>query len=251
MPAPPARSSLYVYALTDPATAGHARRCPAVGDQGASVTVLVQDDLAAVVSPAAERPRARRRDLRAHQDVLNALLAHGPVLPMRFGMIAADEEAVRADMSARRAQNLSALARVAGRAEWNVKGESVPEALPELLREDAGLRALRASTRQRPGYEADVRLGQAIAAALQRRAEAAARDVVAHLDALAVDVRVGGAVAGGALNSSFLVAQSDEAPFRRAVQALAERHRGRIALTVTGPLPCYSFVGGDAVPAGQ
>ncbi|WP_343245209.1 GvpL/GvpF family gas vesicle protein [Streptomyces sp. SID14478] len=240
-----------MYAITEPETAEHARRCQAVGDHAAPVTVLVEGDLAAVVSPAAEKPRARRRDLRAHQDVLSALLAHGPVLPMRFGVIAPDEGSVRAEMGAQREQHRSALERLAGKAEWNVKGESVPEALPDLLREDAGLRALRASTRLRPGYEANVRLGEAVAAGLQRRAEEAAREVVSELSALATEVRAGGALTGGALNSSFLVAHGAEAAFRQAVHALAERHRGRIALTVTGPLPCYSFVTGEAVPAGQ
>ncbi|MGW7274369.1 GvpL/GvpF family gas vesicle protein [Streptomyces sp. NPDC054864] len=249
-PGPPGPPGLYVYAITGPETAAHARHCRAVGDGNATVSVLGQDGLAAVVSRVAGRPRARRRDLSAHQAVLGVLAEHGPVLPMRFGVIAPDEEAVLTGLDSAREAHLAALTRLEGKAEWNLKGESVPEALPDLLREDAGLRALRETTRRRPGYEANVRLGEAVAGALQRRAEQAAADVVAELRPLAAEMREGRDGAAGAMNVSFLVPQSAETAFRRAVDLLATRCRGRITLTLTGPLPCYSFVSADAVPVG-
>lgn len=249
-PGPPTPSGLYVYAITTPGTAAHARRSRAVGDEDAVVSVLSQDGLAAVVSRVAGRPRARRRDLSAHQDVLGVLARHGSVLPMRFGVIAPDEETVLAGLDAAREAHLAALARLEGKAEWNLKGESVPEALPDLLREDGGLRALLDTTRRRPGYEANVRLGEAVAGALQRRAEQAAVDVVAELRPLAAETREGRESAQGAMNVSFLVPRSAETDFREAVGRLAGRCRGRIALTLTGPLPCYSFVSADAVPVG-
>ncbi|MGB8939218.1 MAG: GvpL/GvpF family gas vesicle protein [Streptomyces sp.] len=256
MPTPPDPSDptdprgLYVYAIAAPGTAAHAERCRAVGDEGAVVSVLSRDGLAAVVSAVSGRPRARRRDLSAHQDVLCALAENGPLLPMRFGVIAPDERTVLAGLDAARADHLAALERLAGRAEWNVKGVPVPEALPDLLREDASLRALRETTRRRPGYEANVRLGEAVAAGLQRRAERAAAEVVTELRPLAAELRGGRDVAGGVLNASFLVPCAAESAFRRAAYALATRYQGRIALTLTGPLPCYSFVTAEAVPAG-
>lgn len=248
MPTPPAPNGLYVYAIAGSGTAAHAKRCRAVGEANASVSVVDRDGLAAVVSPVSGRPRARRRDLSAHQDVLRVLADHGAVLPMRFGMIAPDAETVLAGLDAARPAHLAALERLDGKAEWNLKGAPVPDALPDLLREDASLRALRESTRRRPGYEANVRLGEAVAAGLRRRAEQAAADVVARLRPLAAEFSEGRDIAGGALNASFLVPHIDATAFRRAVDALADRHRGRITLTLTGPLPCYSFVPADPVP---
>ncbi|MFC8124841.1 GvpL/GvpF family gas vesicle protein [Streptomyces sp. NPDC057302] len=250
MPTPPDAYSLYVYAIAASDTAAHAKRCRAVGDENAVVSLLSQGGLAAVVSSVSGRPRARRRDLSAHQDVLRALAANGPVLPMRFGVIAPDAETVLTGLDSARTAHLDALERLAGKAEWNLKGASVPEALPDLMREDANLRALRESTRRRPGYEANVSLGQAVAAGLQRRAEQAAAEVVAQLRPLAAELSEGRDIAGGALNASFLVPHAAETAFRRAVDTLAARHQGRIALTLTGPLPCYSFVAAEAVPTG-
>ncbi|MGW0908817.1 GvpL/GvpF family gas vesicle protein [Streptomyces sp. NPDC002853] len=250
MPTPPGPPGLYVYAITAPEHAAHARSCRAVGDENAVVSVLGRDGLAAVVSRVAGRPRARRRDLSAHQDVLAELARRGPVLPMRFGVIAPDEETVLTGLDSAREAHLATLTRLEGKAEWNLKGESVPEALPDVLREDAGLRALRETTRRRPGYEANVRLGEAVAGALQRRAEQAAADVLAELRPLAAETREGRESAGGIMNVSFLVPRSAETAFRKAVDLLATRCRGRITLTLTGPLPCYSFVTAEAVPAG-
>ncbi|MGW0927963.1 GvpL/GvpF family gas vesicle protein [Streptomyces sp. NPDC002644] len=44
------------------------------------------------------------------------------------------------------------------------------------------------------------------------------------------------------LSGSFLVPEDAEQDFRRAVEGQARRHGTRIRLSVTGPLPCYSFV---------
>lgn len=249
MPTPPDQHGLYVYALAAPGTATHAKRCRAVGDENARVSVLSQDGLAAVVSSVSDRPRARRRDLSAHQDVLRVLAENGSVLPMRFGVIAPDAETVLSGLDSARTAHLAALERLAGKAEWNLKGVSVPDSLADLMREDASLRALRESTRRQPGYEANVRLGEAVAAGLQRRAEQAAAEVVAELRPLAAELSEGRDISGGALNASFLVPRAAERAFGRAVHALSARHQARIALTLTGPLPCYSFVAADAVPA--
>ncbi|MFJ6700098.1 GvpL/GvpF family gas vesicle protein [Streptomyces sp. NPDC091272] len=232
---------LYVYAITASETALPVD-CPGVGDENARVRALHRDGLAAVVSPLTARPRARRRDLRAHQEVLAVLAARGPVLPMRFGVIAPDEQSVLAELGAEREARLASLERLTGKAEWNVKGVPDPDALPNLLREDAELRALRESTRRRPGYEASVRLGEAVAAGLQHRAEQAASKVLSALRPLAAESCEGREVGGGALNASFLVAHEAEADFRAAAGRLAAEQAGRIVLTVTGPLPCYSFV---------
>ncbi|MGO4754130.1 GvpL/GvpF family gas vesicle protein, partial [Streptomyces sp. 2MCAF27] len=71
-----------------------------VGADPAPVRTLRAGELAAVVSDAPPGLRAKRRDLLAHQDLALSLAADGPVLPMRFGMIAPDEEAVRSQLAA-------------------------------------------------------------------------------------------------------------------------------------------------------
>ncbi|CAM5675520.1 hypothetical protein SBADM41S_11610 [Streptomyces badius] len=89
---------LYVYAVVGegielPAGAG------GVGDPPAVLRVIGTGRIAAVVSDAPARLRARRRDLLAHQDLLMDLADSGPVLPMRFGMVAPDEDALLAQLA--------------------------------------------------------------------------------------------------------------------------------------------------------
>jgi Gas vesicle synthesis protein GvpL/GvpF/Gas vesicle synthesis protein GvpO len=62
--------------------------------------VVRHDGLVAVVSDAPEGLRAKRRDLEAHEQVLESLGDAGPVLPMRFGSVAADDTAVEAELRA-------------------------------------------------------------------------------------------------------------------------------------------------------
>lgn len=198
--------------------------------------------LTAVVSDSPEGLRARRRDLMAHQEMLLALASGGPVIPMRFGVVAPDEATLGRQLTADEPQHVATLERIGDRVEMNVKALPVENALEALLREDANLRKLRAEARRRPGYETNLRLGEAIATALTRRAAAAAARALEELGRLADEVAHGPEVEGCTLNASFLVPRSRSTLFRERAEAFAAGHRDRVELRLTGPLPCYSFV---------
>nr|WP_320774638.1 GvpL/GvpF family gas vesicle protein [Streptomyces sp. CRN 30] len=239
--------TLYVYGI---APAG--LRTPRVpGVNGAPVGLLTEDGLCAAVSAAPERPRPRRRDLLAHQAVLDELAAQGPVLPMRFAVLTPEPDTLRAQLRSDRAELLRQLDGIAGCVEMNVKGTVVPGCVEELLRRDEGLRALALRTRRRPGYEANVRLGEALARGVRQEARRAAREVLARLAPLAVRTAEGPLDDERVLSTSFLVRAGDEPRFRREVEARARAHGDRLALGVTGPLPCYSFVDARPAPAGR
>lgn len=214
-----------------------------VGDPPGEVRALAAGELAALVGPAPDGLRARRRDLQAHQNVLLAVGAAGPVLPTRFGVVAADESAVTAPLRAEAAGYAAALDRVAGCCELNLKASPVEAGLADLLRDDPRLRRLSRESRQRPGYDVSVRLGEAAVAGLRRRAAEAAQEAAEALTALADEVRQGPDVPGCVANLSFLVAADRVARCRTAFDALADRHAGSAELRLTGPLPCYSFSG--------
>lgn len=246
--APPAVTglgTLYVYGI---AAAG-VRAPRATGVAGSPVGLLTESGLCAAVSPAPERPRARRRDLLAHQAVLEELVAQGPVLPMRFAVLTPRPDTLRAQLRSDAARLKRQLDDIAGCVELNVKGTVVADCLAELVRRDEQLRTLALRARRRPGYDADVRLGEALAKAVRREARRAAREVLARLTPLAVRTADGPLDDGRVLSTSFLVRADDEPGFRREVAARARAHRDRLALGVTGPLPCYSFV--EARPASR
>ncbi|GGS42996.1 GvpL/GvpF family gas vesicle protein [Streptomyces parvus] len=182
-------------------------------------------------------------DLLAHQNLLMGLAERGPVLPMRFGVVAPDEDALLAQLTAAEAHHLATLRRLDGHVEVNVKALPAPDSLAQVLEEEAAVRRLREEARRRPGYEASVRLGEAIATALAQRAAEAGREVMRELAPLAREAAKGPDVQGCTLNTSFLVPRDHSERFRAAAERLAEERRNHVDIRFAGPLPCYSFVG--------
>jgi gas vesicle protein GvpL/GvpF len=198
--------------------------------------------VSAVVSDVPDDLRARRRDLLAHQQLILDVGLGGPILPMRFGTVADDEEAVRRTVGQAARVHLAALERLGGRWEMNVKMFPDEGGLEALVRHDATLLRLTTQVRRRPSYEANVRLGQAVSEALHHRAAAAAQEAVAELTALAEESVPGPEVHGCVRNTSFLVPEASLAGFRVAAEKVARRSRTHMEMRMTGPLPCYSFV---------
>ncbi|MGW8489626.1 GvpL/GvpF family gas vesicle protein [Streptomyces sp. NPDC055886] len=239
---------LYVYAVV-----GHGTALPegtgGVGDPPAVLRTVGTGKVTAVVSDAPARLRARRRDLLAHQDLLMGLAEGGPVLPMRFGMVAPDEDALLAQLALAETNHLATLEKLDGHVEVNVKALPAPDSLADVVAEDAAVRRLRDQARRRPGYEASVRLGEAVASALARRAAEAGREVLRELAPLARAAAAGPEVQGCTLNTSFLVPRSHSERFRTTAERLAGARRSRVDIRLAGPLPCYSFVGDPGAPS--
>ncbi|WP_329459580.1 GvpL/GvpF family gas vesicle protein [Streptomyces sp. NBC_01497] len=240
---------LYVYAIV-PAGQRVPPGLRGVGTPPTALRVLSQGRISAVVSEAPPKLRPRRRDLLAHQEVLRRLIEGGPVLPTQFGMVALDEASLSEQLANAEAQHVPALERVAGRVEMNVKALPASDALAHLVREDSGIRRLREEARRRPGYEANVKLGEALVSALSGRAAVAGRQAVVLLTPLSHAVAAGPEVSGCVLNMSFLVDEADGERFEKAAARFAALHRDRVELRVSGPLPCYSFVEPAASLAG-
>ncbi|MFC7817189.1 GvpL/GvpF family gas vesicle protein [Streptomyces sp. NPDC057367] len=241
------RKALYVYGITPAGV--RAPRSPGV--DGATVRLLTGSGLCAAVSPAPLRLRPRRRDLLAHQAVLDELAAQGPLLPMRFAVLSPRPDALLSQLRADAAHLSRQLDEVRGCVELNVKGTVVPGHFAELVRRDEGLRSLALRTRRRPDYEANVRLGEAIAKSVRREARRAAREALDRLTPLAVRTVPGRTDDEQVLSVSFLLRSADERRFRQEVDALARDHGDRLALSLTGPLPCYSFVDPGPAQAGR
>ncbi|WP_406099028.1 GvpL/GvpF family gas vesicle protein [Streptomyces sp. NBC_01013] len=238
---------VYVYAILRSGTP-LPKGIGGVGSPPALLRTIRQGRLEAVVSDAPSQLRARRRDLLAHQDLLLRLTDEGPVLPMRFGMVAPDEETVLGQLAAGESGHVATLNHLAGRIEINVKALPAPNALAALVAEEKNVRQLREAARRHPGYEASLRLGEAIAAALTRRAAAAGKRLLGELAPRARAVAAGPEVSGCALNVSFLVDHSDSDTFLTRARDFADAHRDHVDLRLAGPLPCYSFVSAEARP---
>lgn len=218
-------------------------------DRGLGAVRVVRDgDLAAVCSDVAGEPLGRRRELRAHADVLGGLAHDSAVVPFAFGTVLPDEDSVRAEVLRGRAGHLLAeLDRFADTVQMTVR--LVPDEqrlLADVMASAPELRRLEERLRSRPaaGNQAQqLRLGEAVAhryrdwvqqlsgAALDALSEHA-RDVVVESDASTADP----------VQAAFLVERARVSGFLRAGGDVADGMRGRMVCRITGPLPAYSFV---------
>lgn len=92
------------------------------GLESAPVYAIDQDGLRAVVSDTlSTRLRPERRNITAHQAVLHALTEQGTVLPMRFGVIARNTEAVQKLLATNRKDIKAHFERLNGRVEMGLR----------------------------------------------------------------------------------------------------------------------------------
>src|SRR5581483_6948058 len=213
------------------------------------VSLVKADGLAALASDVpGEYLEAGRDELLTHSRVLERALESGTVLPMRFGVVMPDEEAVRGELLTPHRERLEAqLDEMDGKVEINIKGIYEEGAiLAEVLAESPEASKLRESIRGKPEdatYYERIRLGELVSQGLDLKRAEDERAIVDRLLAHAVAVEVGAAVHERmAVNASFLVERDGLSAFDRAVDAIGEEQAGRIRLRYTGPLPPHSFV---------
>lgn len=237
--------SSYVYCFTH---AEHPLALDAlrgVGAGEAALRAVRHNGLAAVVSDAPEGLRPKRRDLVAHETVLETLTAAGPVVPLRFGTVAPDDGAVTAELDRGASRYTDLLTRLAGHAERNVKGTHEEQALlADLLAANPQLRAQNEALRAAGGGSQAQRaaFGEQMYLAVQQRCIRDTAYVVAALRPFAQLDRHAPAVQGCFMNVSFLIPTEAHDDFDAAVARLRTAMDGYAQLRVSGQLPPYSFV---------
>lgn len=155
-----------------------------------------------------------------HDQVVEATMSGGAVLPTRFGTTFEDADALRAALGREADRLHRGLDEVRGCVELAVR-VSLPVPAP----------APRGSGREYVHGEL----------ARLREREAAADRTLGPLEALAVRSRTG-QTGREDLTASYLVRADAVAGFTEQVRVLAQRH-SELALSCTGPWPPYSFVG--------
>ncbi|MFJ9413553.1 GvpL/GvpF family gas vesicle protein [Streptomyces sp. NPDC101227] len=236
--------AVYVYSVV---AAGHPQRLDGVdgvGDPPADLRTVHNGKLSAVVSDAPEDLRPKRRDLAAHQSVQERLMADGTVLPLQFGFVTSDDDAVKAVLGERAELFTERLRALEGCAEYHLKAAQQEEALlREILRESDEARRLNEEIRSgRNSPELPLALGELVAQEVEVRHDQRAAAVVDVLREFARDERLSQATGDDFLNVSFLVDRDNEKPFLSSEQGLADELGEDFDLRLRGPLPPYSFV---------
>ncbi|WP_155058420.1 GvpL/GvpF family gas vesicle protein [Streptomyces blattellae] len=235
--------SLYVYAITEDSHPLRLDDLKGIGEPPSELRVVHGDSLRAVVGEAPEEISVTRRDVEAHHTVQERLWAQGVSLPLSFGFVAADEDAVRAVLVQGAEQYAQRLTELTDRVEFNVKGVQDEDAvLRDIIEGSARIRELNEATREGRGtYEEQLELGQLVAQEVQRREEALAEQVVTALRPLTYAENLSAPSQQYFLNVSFLVDGERAKEFAEAARELDEELADAAEVRLRGPLPPYSF----------
>ncbi|MGZ4428343.1 MAG: GvpL/GvpF family gas vesicle protein [Nocardioidaceae bacterium] len=239
----------YVYGVV---TTGRTRLPEDLTGVDDSAVELVEcGELAAVVGEIAlDRTSGRRADVMAHSHVLDALAAAGPVVPVQFGSVLPDREAVVEEFLAPNQDQFAELIdALTGRAQFHVRATYHEGAvLQEVVAENPEVAELRRRTRDLPEDAAlgdRVRLGELVSAAMSAKREQDSQilfDVVLPHVAAHTVREVGGVDA--LLDVAFLVDDERREDFEQALEDAAAAMHERVRLQLVGPVAPYDFVGG-------
>jgi hypothetical protein len=239
----------YIYGIVpgDVETNGDAR---GVGDPPGKVDVVRHGDIAALVSEIdTSQPLGRPEDLMAHQQLLDFASTDAPILPLRFGAVVANREAVTEELLAPHHDEFArALSELEGCAEYVVHGRYVEdEILKEVLSEDAEAARLRDDIRAAGNEDAtrdeQIRLGELISYAITAKREADTRalgDAIAS-HCIATSIREP-AHELDAVNVALLIKTAEQAGLEKAVEKLARDWTDRVNVRLLGPMAPYDFV---------
>jgi Gas vesicle synthesis protein GvpL/GvpF len=227
-----------------------------VGDPPGEVRVVRHGDLAALVSDVdLGKPLGRPDDLFAHEGLLDATATVVPVLPLRFGALVSDEDAVAEELlAAHHDEFASALSELDGRVEYVVRGRYDEQTiLREVLR--ANPQAARLAERIR-GADPDatrelrIELGQILNTEVAAKREKDTRtlgDAVAGLVDASVVRQPSSEL--DAVYTAFLLRADGADELQEALSRLASQWGARIDLDLIGPIAPYDFVGASAANA--
>jgi hypothetical protein len=212
------------------------------------VSTIEHGEVAAIVSDIPlDRPLGTRKDLLAHEAVVDAVAASAAILPMRFPAVTAEESVVEELLAPHQDHFLAVLGDLEGRVQFTLKGRYVEDAvLGEVLQGNAEIRALQDKISELPedaSYYDRVRLGELVVNMLEQQREDEAAQILERLEPFAVAV-----VANqpgrpeDVINAAFLVERERLQEFDDAVENVGRDLDGRVRLRLLGPLAPYDFV---------
>ena len=197
---------------------------------------------------AISRPLGTRKDLMAHETVLNAIAQSSPVLPMRFGAVVTDDDAVADELlTPHQDYFVKALGQMEGLTEFSLRGDYDQNAvLTRIVEDNPEIQQLRERIARRGrgrSYYDRIKLGEAISHSMDRLKQV---DADATLDALeryaiATVVKEPGGE-NGAVHVAFLVRRDHRSDFERAVDDLGDEWSGRVNLRLIGPTAAFDFL---------
>lgn len=241
-------TATYVYGIV-PADVETKPDASGVGDPPATVTTVLYEDIAALVSEIpTDHPLGTPDDLQAHARLLDGSAGVAPVLPLRFGAVMTDADAVVDELLTPHLDEFrSALDELEGKAQYVVKVRFDESAvLNEILSENSDASRLRDAIRDKPEdatRDARIALGEIVERAIAAKRD---EDTGAVLDAIeavahAVDVREPSHEMDSA-QIALLLDVDKQDDVGKALSELARDWAERSKIRILGPMAAYDFV---------
>jgi hypothetical protein len=220
-----------------------------IGGRGDELHTIRFNDIAAVASnsPIVKYPVSRENSL-AHEKAIEVVMEHYTVLPVRYGIIAEDEEKVRRILEREYGRFKELLNRMEGKRELGLKAVFNEKFIyQEILQSYPEIRRLRNEIASRPPeatYFGRIEIGRMVESALKKEKEKY-KDLILHaLGGLAEDSICTDRIIGERmiLNAAFLVNRDKEGEFDQRVNQLGNRYGDKITFKYVGTLPPFNFV---------
>ncbi len=215
------------------------------GKDKLGLRLVESGELAAAVTDLDEGTQLQEEDATRHLDLLILLLRDGPVLPLAFGTVSPDEDAVRNEVLDPAADDLlRRLEAVDGFVETRLEihfDEST--ALREVIQQDPRLRSLAEEARGDSPLETRLALGEAVSGHLQEWRRTQADALLPMLEGAVADVVELESSEPLQQRWAYLVREEELEALDEAVGKVREALGTAASMEYVGPLPVYSFLG--------
>jgi hypothetical protein len=239
-------TGFFLYGVV-PADVEPTAQAKGIGDPPAPVRTVVHQDIAALVSEVSlDRPLGEAKDLLTFQRLLDGTATASPVLPVRFGAVLADRDAVTELLAANHDAFLDALHELEGRVEYAVRGRYHDETvLEEVIADNDEVKSLREQIQGKPEdatMDLRIRLGEIVSTAVEAKRNADSQRLAEALEPFADDiVTLAPTHEYDAANVAALVRSEARDEFESAVHELADEWSDRAGVRLLGPLAPYDF----------
>ncbi|MFX1759016.1 MULTISPECIES: GvpL/GvpF family gas vesicle protein [Rhodococcus] len=241
-------TAVYVYGIV-PSDVEPEDHAEGVGNPPAQISVVRSGGIAALVSEIpTDRALGTPDDLKAHAALLDGTVAVAPVLPLRFGAVLTDRDAVAEELLEGHEDELaSALEQLEGLAQFVVKGRYDERAiLQEILEENSDAAQLREQIRgqsEDATREARMALGEIINATIEAKRNEDTRRTVEALSSLDPMVNERQPThEQDAVHIAILVELERQDELEQILRELGQEWEDRVDISLLGPMAAYDFV---------
>lgn len=235
----------YIYGLTF-ADTSLPEGLAGLGPSGKVWKIAHQDVVAIVSDVPVDRPLGKRKDLMAHESVVDTIAAEATILPMRFGAVVKEDGVLTELLQPHHDRFAGMLEQLDGSMQYTLRARyDLDAVLPDIIQGDQNIRALHERVRglsEEAAHFDRIQLGELISKALEARRQSDAAQLLADLEPIAVTGKLlEPEQPDEVVNAAFLVERSRQQEFEDAVDEVGGRFP-MIRLKLLGPLAPYDFV---------